>query len=132
MTDQLSPLRTALVVGVAALIGAGALWLHLTRPHGEPGLTPGVLPACDSPYTRRLLRRTIEQAPAAHAAGLQVLRLGFMRHHLDGVRDTSQLPARVCEAEVFANAGRRTLGFSLEWTDAEKNEVWLSVPQLPW
>ncbi len=132
MTTHTSPLRTTLVVTIAVLIGASSIWLHFTRQRGEPGLTQGVLPACDSPYTRKLLRQTIEQAPASRAVGLQVMRLGFMRHHLDGVRDTSQLPARVCEAEVFANAGRRTLGFSLEWTGAEKNEVWLSVPQLPW
>lgn len=130
--NQPSPLRTAIVVTAAALIGAGFLWLHFTRPRGDPGFIPGTLPACDSPYTRKLLRQTIEQAPASRAVGLQVLRLGFVRHHLDGVRDTSQLPARVCEAEVFANAGRRTLGFSLEWTGAEKDEVWFSVPQLSW
>ncbi len=132
MTDQTSPLRTAIVVSSAVLIGAGSLWLHLTRQRGEPSFMAGTLPACDSPYTRKLLRQTIEQAPASRAVGLEVLRLGFVRHHLDGVRETSQLPARVCEAEVFANAGRRTLGFSLEWISAEKDEVWLSVPQLPW
>lgn len=132
MTTQPSPLRTTLVVTIAVLIGVSSLWLYLTRQRSEPGFIAGTLPACDSPYTRNLLRRTIEQAPASRAVGLEVLRLGFVRHHLDGVRDTSQLPARVCEAEVFANAGRRTLGFSLEWTRAEKDEVWLSVPQLPW
>ena len=132
MTTQPYPLRTAIVVSSAVLIGAGSLGLHLTRQRGETDFTRRVLPACDSPYTRKLLRQTIEQAPASRAVGLQVLRLGFMRHHLDGVRDNSQLPARVCEAEVFANAGRRTLGFSLEWTSTDKDEVWLSVPQLPW
>ncbi|MFY9294413.1 MAG: hypothetical protein WAP03_27560 [Methylorubrum rhodinum] len=132
MTTQTSLLRTTLVVTIAVLIGAGSLWLHFTRQRGEPGFTAGTLPACDSSYTRKLLRQTIEQAPASRAVGLQVLRLGFMRHHFDGVRNTSQLPARVCEAEIFANAGRRTLGFSLEWTCAEKDEVWLSIPQLPW
>ena len=128
MTEHPSAIRTLLVVAVAGLVGAGALWLHATKPRGPAGLTPGVLPACDSPFTRTLLK----QAPAVHAAGLKVLRLGFMQHHLDSVRDASGLPTRVCEAEVFANAGRRTLGFSLEWTGADKDEVWLSVPQLPW
>ncbi|WP_156647818.1 hypothetical protein [Methylobacterium sp. Leaf87] len=132
MSDHPCPIRTFLIVAIATLIGAGALWLHFTKPRLSAGLTPGVLPVCDSPFTRKLLKQTIEQASAARATGLEVLRLGFMRHHLDGVRDTTQLPARVCEAEVFANAGRQTLGFSLEWTSAEKDEVWLSVPQLPW
>ena len=132
MTPQPSRLRTFLVAATSVLIGGGALHAHLTRSRGLAGLTPGVLPACDSPTTRRLLKQTLEQAPASRAAGLTVLRLGVLRHHLESVRDATGLEVRVCEAEVFANAGRRTLGVSLEWTSAEKDEVWLSVPQLPW
>ena len=132
MNELSSTVRTLVVVAVASLIGAGSLWLLATKPRVASGLTPGILPACDSPFTRKLLKQSIEKAPAARTAGLEVLRLGVMRHHLDSVGDASQLPTRVCEAEVFANAGRRALGFTLEWTTTGKDEVWLSVPHLPW
>ena len=132
VTPETSRTRLAIVLAAAVLIGGGALHAHLTRSRGLAGLTPGVLPACDSPTTRRLLKQTLEQAPASRAAGLTVLRLGVLRHHLESVRDATGLEVRVCEAEVFANAGRRTLGVSLEWTDGDRREVWLSVPQLPW
>jgi hypothetical protein len=124
--------RTLLVVAVATTISLGAVWLQIEYGRGRTGLTPGVLPACDSPFIRKLLKQTIDEAPAAQATGLRVIKLGFVRHHLDSARETTQLPVRVCEAEVFANAGRRTLGFSLEWTGSDRQEVWLSVPQLPW
>lgn len=120
--------RTLLVSAIATPIGAGALWLRFEQHRDHIGITPGVLPACDSPATRNFLRGTIAGSPAAQAAGLRVIKLGYLRHHRDGVRDTTQMPARVCEGEVFANTGRRTLGFSLEWTGADRQEVWLSVP----
>lgn len=101
-----------------------------SRTHGPH--SPGVLLACDGPFTPNLLKEMIKEAPAAQAAGLRILRLCPFRHHLDRACETNPLPVRVYEADVCAIAGRRALGFLLEWTRTGRQDVCLSVPQLPW
>ncbi|MBE7198921.1 MAG: hypothetical protein INR70_14125 [Parafilimonas terrae] len=123
----LSEGRKGLALGALVALGLAAVGHMRTR--GQDGLfaiTPGRMPACDSPVSRRGLRNTITDAPGAKLVGLTVSRV-------DTVGELASEPAsapdrRVCLATVFTNAGRKLVGFTLTWANAAKDDVHLELP----
>ena len=89
-----------------------------------------MLPSCTSPTARQLLADTLQDDPAAKQAGVKVARIG-------DVAETGFVPVnskgyemRLCTADVFLNVGRRDVAFTLQWTSAAKDEVWIEA-ELP-
>lgn len=118
--------RKGLALGVLIALGVAGAVGHLRRQDGLFAITPGQMPACDSPVSRRGLRNTITNAPGAKLVGLTV-------SQIDTVSELASEPAstpdrRVCLATVFTNAGRKLVGFTLTWVNAAKDDVYLELP----
>lgn len=127
-----------------------ALTLAACNP-SEPTFTAGQLPACDSPYTRHLLIKTIHESPQGQA-GLKVADVGPIIDWRDAplAKTPEALAAKKayeeakargdykgqpepeemnnCEGKVFTNAGERRALFHLKWMNAAtKDRVWMQV-----
>ena len=112
----------ATAIGLAAAYG----FVHSRAHNPLFAITPGQMPACDSPAARHLLRTAIDDSLAAHTEGLHTLRVDTV---IEDVPDAGPDPdRRTCVATVLTNAGRKLLVFTLTWSDAAKNDVYLEIP----
>ena len=127
----MSPARVGLLIGAAVLIvpaGYRLLARHWGAENGMPStFTVGVMPACDSSPTRRLLSQSLDGTPEVKKGEASLQRIGT-------VAETGYVPAnskgsemRLCTADVFTSLGRVNLPFTLEWTSAAKDELWIEA-----
>ncbi|MCJ2126972.1 hypothetical protein [Methylobacterium sp. J-077] len=120
--------RRGLALGGLVTLGlagfVGHIWARGQDSHFA--ITPGQMPACDSPVSRRGLRDTITDAPAAKLVGLTVLRINTVGELAS--EPASAPDRRICIATVFTNAGRKLIGFTLSWASEAKDDVYLELP----
>ena len=112
----------------AFLVGCAVLVIAVPRQSARNALlaiTPGQMPACDSPPTRHLLTQAINGSPAARTQGLVLHRVGSMRDAFPGIAEYAG--QRTCVAEIYTNAGRENVTAVLSWTSADPDEVHLGV-----
>ena len=104
------------VAAIAAVFTAG-YW----RPSGAQDVSfrPGEMPGCDQPAVTRLLRDAIAESPSGAARNVSVLGVTFI------AEKTSAEDRRVCAATVFTSAGNYQITYTIEWTDAAKDKLWL-------
>lgn len=125
--------RTKQVAIISAVVGVVLLggYRLLHRASGGESypltITPGVMPACDSSQARRLLKRTLEQAPAARQAGITVAKLGAFRETGFVPVTAKGTEMRLCTGDVFFSAGRQDVAFTLQWTSPKKDELWIEA-----
>lgn len=93
---------------------------------------PSVIPACDSDFTRDLLKQTINGSPQARL-GLKVLKIGGMESAgvPDLLDENKQVRHRVCVGDVMTNLGRKNVYFNMSWADEKRTEIYLEAPMLP-
>ena len=126
--DALSEGRKGLILGGLVALGvvAAAAFMRERSHNSLLDITPGQMPTCTSSVARHGLRRTIDGSPAAEQTGLVVQRIGSVS---EGIPDTGSNPdRRTCLAEVFTNAGRDLVVFTLTWSSAEQADVYLEIP----
>jgi hypothetical protein len=87
------------------------------------GFEQGKMPACESRVVIGLLKRAIEESPAARVAGLTVADLSDVKLAEGRWDDDKQH----CEGIAFTNAGRRKVVFTVEWMKAAKDKIWLQT-----
>lgn len=119
--------RVVVVVGGALLLFTISIYTGI-MPRGS---FHGRMPQCDSPFTRDLLTKVVNQSPAAQQ-GLKLLKVNEVSDFAagsPGALADPQADSRNCSAFVFTNAGKAILFFQLTWGDAKKDEVWLEITQ---
>jgi hypothetical protein len=124
MATNFSWKQSLLVASIVMGIIAG--YRLLTRNPNEitlVDLEPGKIPACESSVARQLLKRAVEQSPHAQQSGLKIIKLGEF-YDLTVDKSTAK---RTCAGEVFTNAGRGSIDFTLDWMSPKQDEVWLQV-----
>jgi hypothetical protein len=84
------------------------------------------MPTCTSSVARHGLRQTIDGSPAAEQTGLVVQRIGPVSEDIPATGPNPD--RRTCLAEVFTNAGRDLVVFTLTWSSAEQAGVYLEIP----
>lgn len=123
-------LLTVAIVVPVALVAFPAYRALKTAVLGDPlalTVTPGVMPACDSSTSRRLLKQALEGAPAAKQAGITVQKLGvFSETGFVPVTDKGT-EMRLCTGDVFFSSGRQDVSFTLQWTSPVKTELWIEA-----
>lgn len=128
MTMSLS--KSNLMTGIvfAALFGGVIVTLRLaTGGYGGPTS----IPECSSNTTRDMLQDAFKNAPQA-ALGLKLLKIGEMSIvGKDLLDENNEVRHRVCVADIFTNLGRKLVYFNMSWADAEKKQVYLEAPMLP-
>jgi hypothetical protein len=128
---RMSPVRVGLLIA-AAVLAVPAGYRVLTRyVGGQDGLpisfTVGVLPVCDSSPARRLLIRTLNATPEAEKGEASLQRIGTVAETGFVPVNSKGLEMRLCTADVFTSVGRVGLPFTLEWTSASKDELWIEA-----
>lgn len=104
---------------------------------GGSGVSAGQMPACTDSVVSDLLTSAINESPRG-LHGLKVQRANNFR----GFTDKPGEPQSAYEkdptvdvlfyiADVFTNAGRGAVYFSLIWTDRNRNELSLQITTLP-
>ena len=133
MTNSRLPQRFAYAV-VGLVMAGTAFVVHHRQPGVRAPFEPGHMPACDSSTVRQLFRQTIEDAPDAKKEGVKVLKLGALVDTTNAI-DDDQIKARPdrrqCLADLFTNAGRDLVSFTIDWSDDFKDEIYLEIPELP-
>lgn len=98
------------------------------------GITAGQMPTCVDPVVSDLLTSAINESPRG-LHGLKVQRANNFRGFSDEPQSTYEtnpaVEVRFCIADVFTNAGRGAVYFSLTWTDQKRNELSLLITTLP-
>lgn len=122
--------KSNLVTGIAfaALFGVVIVTLRLaTGGYGGPAS----IPECNSNTTRDMLQDAFKNAPQA-ALGLRLLKIGETSVvGKDLLDENNEVRHRVCVADVFTNLGRKPVYFNMSFADAEKKQVYLEAPMLP-
>ncbi|KQO60421.1 hypothetical protein ASF22_22375 [Methylobacterium sp. Leaf87] len=115
----------AFVVFLIACIGTVLLIPRQSARDALLAITPGQMPACDSPPSRHMLAQAVSGSPAARTQGIVLQKVGSLRDAFPGINEYEG--QRTCLAEIYTNAGRETATTILTWTSADRNEVHLSV-----
>lgn len=92
---------------------------------------PGKMPQCESPFTRGLLTKVINESIAGQR-GVKLLQVDEVTDFAVRAPATSGDPHaefRNCSAFVRTNAGRAILFFQLTWGSPKKDEVWLEITE---
>jgi hypothetical protein len=122
--------KSNLMTGIAfaALFGGVIATLRLaTGGYGGPAS----IPECNSNTTRDMLQDAFKNAPQA-ALGLKLLKIGEIGVvGKDLLDDNNEVRHRVCVADVFTNLGRKPVYFNMSWADAQKSQIYLEAPMLP-
>lgn len=126
MSFSKSNLMTGIVF--AALFGGVIVTLRLaTGGYGGPTS----IPECNSNITRDMLQDAFKNAPQA-ALGLKLLKIGEISVvGKDLLDENNEVRHRVCVADIFTNLGRKLVYFNMSFADAEKKQVYLEAPMLP-
>jgi hypothetical protein len=123
-------LLTAAIVVPLALVAFPAYRAVKTAILGDPlalSVTPGVMPACDSSTSRRLLKQALEAAPAAKQASITVQKLGAFQETGFVPVTAKGTEMRLCSGDVFLSSGRQDVSFTLQWTSPAKTELWIEA-----
>ncbi|WP_131196910.1 hypothetical protein [Lichenihabitans psoromatis] len=125
----LSAKHFALIGFIVPAVWSGYHAMHHQSTNEElaSSFVPGILPSCDSDAARGLLIGALEDAPSAKKTGGKVAKLG-------DIKETGFVPVnskgselRLCTADVFLNVGRHDVSFTLQWTSATKDELWIEA-----
>jgi hypothetical protein len=108
-----------LSLSVAAI--AAAVTASLWHPSDAQDISfrPGEMPGCDQPVVKRLLHDALAESPPGAARNVAVLGVTSI------AEKASAHDKRVCAATVFTNAGNYQVSYTIEWTDAAKDKLWL-------
>lgn len=135
MTPTISKSNLLTGVAFAALFGVAIVALRLAT--GGSGVSAGQMPACTDSIVSDLLTSAINESPRG-LHGLKVQRANNFRGFTDKPGETQppyerdpNVSVRFCIADVFTNAGRGAVYFSLIWTDHKKDELSLQITTLP-
>ena len=121
----------AIAVVISVLAIGDRVWsIHSRHEHGlQSNFEAGQMPVCDSGVVRQLLKKTLEDSPAAKE-GFKVLKLGEFDDVSPSNADqpTSPNPAtRTCMREVFSDRGHILVQSVLSWADGDKDDLYLEV-----
>src|SRR3954451_10964146 len=86
---------------VTFFVGCAVLVIAVPRQSTRNALlaiTPGQMPACDSPPTRHLLTQAINGSPTAHRQGLVLHKVGNVRDAFPGIAEYAG--QRTCVVEL--------------------------------
>ncbi|TYO67398.1 hypothetical protein FXV83_05300 [Bradyrhizobium hipponense] len=129
--DLTGTLKTGLVRGAIAAALALVLFAGYTFIRGGVQFKPGYMPQCESPFTRDLLTKVVNESIAGQQ-GVKLLQVDEVADFAVRAPATSGDPHaefRNCSAFVRTNAGRAILFFQLTWGSFKKDEVWLEITQ---
>lgn len=128
MTMSFSKSNLMTGIAFAALFGGVIATLRLaTGGYGGPAS----IPECNSNTTRDMLQDAFKNVPQA-ALGLKLLKIGEIGVvGKDLLDDNNEVRHRVCVADVFTNLGRKPVYFNMSWADAQKSQIYLEAPMLP-
>ena len=115
----------AFVVFLIACIGIVLLIPRHSARDALLAITPGQMPACDSPPTRHMLALAVSGSPTARTHGLVLQKVGSLRDAFPGVAEYDG--RRTCLGEVYTNAGHVAVTAILTWTTPKRDEVHLNV-----
>lgn len=121
----------AIGVVVSVLAIGDRVWLiHSRHEHGfQSSFEAGRMPVCDSGVVRQLLKKTLDDSPAAKD-GFKVLKLGDFSDvspNNAGRPVDPNPPTRTCLGEVFSNRGHIQVQSVLSWADGDKDDLYLEV-----
>ena len=115
-------------IAFAALFGVVIVTLRLAT--GSFGGASGI-PECNSNTTRDMLQDAFKDSPQA-TLGLKLLKIGDIGVvGKDLLDENEKVRHRVCVADIFTNRGRKPVFFNMSWADAQKSQVYLETPMLP-
>ena len=128
MTKSFSKSNLMTGIAFAALFGVVIVTLRLaTGGYGGPSS----IPECNSNTTRDMLQDAFKDSPQA-TLGLKLLKIGDIGVvGKDLLDENEKVRHRVCVADVFTNLGRKPVYFNMSWADAQKSQVYLEAPMLP-
>lgn len=118
--------RGLFTIGLTGVLFVGYIFV---REWGEVDF--GKMPQCDSPFTRELLTKVINESIAGQR-GIRLLQVDEVADFSVRAPATSGEPHaefRNCSAFVRTNAGRAILFFHLTWSSPKKDKVWLEITQ---
>ena len=107
----------SLSVAAIAVVVTASLWGP--SDSREVSIRPGEMPGCDQPVVTRLLKDTLTESPPGAARNVAVLGVSSVAEKAGGH------DRRLCAATVFTNAGNYQVSYTIEWTDAAKDKLWL-------
>jgi hypothetical protein len=128
MTSTISKSNLMTGIAFAAIFGAVIVALRLaTGGYGGPAS----IPDCNTNTTREMLQDAFKNSPQA-TLGLKLLKIGDVAVvGKDLLDENDKVRHRVCVADVFTNLGRKPVYFNMSWADAQKSQVYLEAPMLP-
>ena len=128
MTKSFSKSNLMTGIAFAALFGVVIVTLRLaTGGYGGPSS----IPECNSNTTRDMLQDAFKDSPQA-TLGLKLLKIGDIGVvGKDLLDENDKVRHRVCVADVFTNRGRGPVYFNMSWADAQKSQIYLEAPMLP-
>ncbi|GJD97680.1 hypothetical protein [Methylobacterium iners] len=116
-----------ILLGVCLFGAYKVIWRPSAGERFPITITPGVMPACDSSPSRRLLRQVLEALPAARQAGVTVVKLGAFTETGFVPVTAKGTEMRLCSGDVFLTSGRHDVAFTLQWTSSARNELWIEA-----
>lgn len=129
--DLTGTLKTGLVRGAIAAALALVLFAGYTFIRGGVQFRPGHMPQCESPFTRGLLTKVVNESIAGRQ-GIKLLQVDEVADFAVRAPATSgdlHAEFRNCSAFVRTNAGRAILFFQLTWGSPKKEKVWLEITE---
>jgi len=122
--------KSNLLTGIVFVALFGGVIIALRLATGGYG-GPSGIPECNSNTSRDMLQDAFKNAPQA-ALGLKLLKIGDMGVvGKDLLDENDKVRHRVCVADVFTNLGRKPVYFNMSWADAQKSQIYLEAPMLP-
>ncbi|MEY9699508.1 hypothetical protein ABIE71_002251 [Bradyrhizobium diazoefficiens] len=129
--DLSGALKKGLVRGAIAAALTLVLFAGYAFIRGGVQFKPGQMPQCDSPFTRDLLAKVVNESVAGQR-GIRLLQVDEVADFSVRAPATSgdpQANSRSCSAFVRTNAGSAILFFQLTWGSPKKDKVWLEITQ---
>lgn len=124
-------LRAGLARGSIAVVLTLVLFVGYAVIRGGGEFEPGRMRQCDSPFTRDLLTKVVNESIAGQR-GVRLLQVDEVADFAVKAPATSgdpQASFRNCSAFVRTNAGRAILFFQMTWGSPTKDEVWLEITE---
>ncbi|MGY3472270.1 hypothetical protein [Bradyrhizobium ottawaense] len=129
--DVTGALKTGLGRGAIAVALTLVLFAGYAFIRGGVRFKPGHMPQCESPFTRGLLTKVVNESIAGQQ-GIKLLQVDEVADFAVRAPATSgdlHAEFRNCSAFVRTNAGRAILFFQLTWGSPKKDEVWLEITE---
>ncbi len=128
MTSTIS--KSNLITGIAFAAIFGGVIVGLRLATGGYGGPASILD-CNTNTTREMLQDAFKNSPQA-TLGLKLVKIGDIGVvGKDLLDENDKVRHRVCVADVFTNLGRKPVYFNMSWADAQKSQVYLEAPMLP-